>query len=167
MRIIMPKVLSLLEYQRIQPEDLRPVCCPHCSKKCLWCHGHYKRKSERNFVPIFRYFCSHCHRTCSILPEYLAPQRWYKWQVQQAALVLAITGNSLATIAKQLVPSRRTIGRWMKRFRTQWQFHRDVLYQLLADLNLNSFSDFWLSCLQKISLAQAMYLCNLEGTDIL
>ena len=167
MSIIMPKVLSWSEYQKIQPKDLRPVCCPHCSKKGLWLHGHYERKSERNFVPVFRYFCPHCHKTCSVLPEYLAPRRRYIWQVQQAVLILAITGNSLATIAKQLAPSRHTVSRWLKHFKARWQFHRDVLSLLFADLKLNSFNDFWLACLQKISLAQAMYFCNLERINIL
>ena len=167
MRIIMPTVLSWLEYQKRQPEDLRPVCCPHCDKKGLWLHGHYQRKSECNFVPIFRYFCSHCHRTCSVLPEYLAPRRRYVWQIQQAVLILAIAGNNLATIVKQLAPSWHTINRWLKQFRMQWQSHRDVLSSLFTDLKLNSFNDFWLACLQKISLAQAMYLCNLKGVNIL
>ena len=163
MRIIMPKVLSWSEYQKMQSKDLRPVCCPYCDKKRLWCHGHYKCKSERNFVPIFRYLCFHCHRTCSTLPEYLTPQRWYKWQVQQAVLVLA---NSLATIAKQFVLSRRTVGRWLKQFRVRWLFHKDVLCQRFTDLDTNNFNDFWLACLQKISLAQAMYLFNLKGINI-
>lgn len=165
-RNIIPEVLSLFQYQEMHPKDFRPTRCPHCGKEGLWCHGHYDRKIDHNFVPIFRYFCPHCCRTCSTLPEYLSPGRRYVWDIQQTAIILAITGKSFAAIAKKIMPSRHTISRWLKKLKEQWQFHKNVLCKHFADLNPNDFNDFWLTCLKKIPLSQAMRLCNDICNDV-
>jgi len=65
------------------PEIYRPLCCPHCGIKIVWQHGCYTRKADRrqdgdgslNPVPILRYCCSGCRRTCSRLPLCIAPRR--------------------------------------------------------------------------------------------
>ena len=79
-----------LEVLSSQPETYRPRCCPHCGLKILWQHGRYSRKADRRItrplldpVPICRYRCAGCRRTCSRLPECIAPRRWYHWLVQQ------------------------------------------------------------------------------------
>jgi hypothetical protein len=93
MRRIVAGITTLeehLETIRQKPEVYRPLSCPHCGIKHLRQHGYYYRKADRrvqrpslNPVPICRYRCGGCRRTCSRLPECIAPRRWYHWSVQQ------------------------------------------------------------------------------------
>ncbi len=84
------------------PQIYRPRSCPHCGVKSVWQHGCYTRKADRraggegslNPVPILRYRCSGCRRTCSRLPRCIAPRRWYDWSVQQGALDAVLQGFS-------------------------------------------------------------------------
>jgi len=63
-------------------EVYRPKSCPHCGLGVVHQHGHYERKADRravpprlNPIPILRYRCAGCRRTCSRLPECIAPRR--------------------------------------------------------------------------------------------
>jgi hypothetical protein len=102
------------------PEVYRPLCCPHCGLKVLWRHGHYYRKADRgrhgevsfNPVPICRYCCSGCRRTCSRLPLCIAPRRWYDWLVQQEVLQKLLSGFSLHACSRCTCLDRRTVRRW-------------------------------------------------------
>ncbi|MBE0548932.1 MAG: hypothetical protein IH627_15050 [Rubrivivax sp.] len=88
-------------------EIYRPAACPHCRCSGMWRHGCYHRKADRstgggagggeslNPVPVLRFLCRACARTCSRLPACIAPRRWYDWLVQQAVLVLLLGGSSL------------------------------------------------------------------------
>ena len=101
------------------PDLYRPPSCPHCGIKIVWRHGHYPRKADRrplvedslNPVPILRYCCSACRRTCSRLPLCIAPRRWHDWSVQQSVLERLLNGISPHG-AGTTIPDRRTIGRW-------------------------------------------------------
>jgi len=102
-----------LEAIKQTPEAYRPPCCPHCGLKTLWQHGHYERKADRragqdslNPVPICRYCCSGCRRTCSRLPACIAPRRWYDWSVQQALLAQRLNGSRRRT-RRGARPARR------------------------------------------------------------
>lgn len=106
MALILPGIHSLAQHlQHLQalPEDYRPERCPHCGRARMWCHGAYTRKADRersrsaslNPVPIPRFLCSFCYRTCSRLPECVPPRRWYLWAVQQAVLGLICAGHSV------------------------------------------------------------------------
>ena len=67
------------------PDAYRPAACPHGGLGGLWSHGGYQRKADRaprsleNPVPIPRFLCRGCQRTCSRLPACIAPRRWYDW----------------------------------------------------------------------------------------
>lgn len=166
---ILAGILSLLQYQNDMNEE------QHRLERCLCCgradphfHGRYPRKADRsnksgdslNPILIQRYYCPECQKTCSALPECVPPRRWYLWEVQQVTLVLLLAGQSLRAIAKAVAPSRRTIGRWINRFKEQWHLHKDVLCNHFADLGRTiNFNDFWMTCLGQISLAHAMRLC--------
>ncbi len=169
MRNIIPDITSLSQYIEVQnndPEHLRPTCCPYCGNEGLWRHGHYDRKASRknisevpNPVSIYRYFCPHCHRTCSTLPECIPQNKWYLWDIQQIVLLLSFIGKSLVVIAKKTTLSRRTISRWINHFKKHLQNHKEVLCKEVGDLSIAlGFSDFWLSCLNKVSLSRAMFL---------
>lgn len=161
-----------LKTQKERPETLRPSNCPNCGKSGLWRHGHYARKtasasSNHEPVHIYRFFCPCCHKTCSTLPEYIPPHRWYLWRIQQSAVALVFAGKSFRAIAKSIAPSRHTISRWLGRLKERFKLHKDTLCQHVIDLgSIDDFAGFWLACFSKISLAQAMCFCNAAAIDV-
>lgn len=147
------------------PEIYRPLSCPHCGIKIVWQHGCYTRKADRrhdgecslNPVPILRYRCSACRRTCSRLPLCIAPRRWHDWLVQQGALERLLSGFSLRRCAGDGPPDRRTIGRWwhwLQERGPSFEFH---LRSRLPELGrVAGFVDFWRQVLKSMGLAAAM-----------
>lgn len=177
MRNIVPEIQALDQYQKLkkeEPECFRPACCPGCGKAGLWRHGHYGRKADRqntsatlNPVSILRFFCQHCGKTCSTLPECMPSRRWYLWSIQQAALARALAGKSFSAIAKEVMLSRHTVSRWLTRLKARLRLHKDALCQRFNDLGrTHDFSGFWLACLKKIPLSQAMRICHATGVTI-
>ena len=182
MRHIVPDILLLQQHLlalkvEAEKERYRYKYCPFCGAPGLWCHGHYDRKAVRNDteevagtknpIPIPRFFCPKCKKTCSSLPECIAPQRWYLWSVQQAALMLILTGKSLAKIAKELKLGRHTVSRWIARCKERFRLHYDVLCNHFAELGRTAdFTEFWQRCCNKIRLSRAMYLCNISGVNV-
>jgi len=109
---ILPGVCSLEQHQQClgeEPERYRPERCPSCGKAGLWAHGAYRRKADRegagaashNPVSIPRFYCAACGRTCSRLPECVAPRRWYGWALQQGVLALLLAGASIRAANRQ------------------------------------------------------------------
>jgi Domain of unknown function (DUF6431) len=96
-----PTLQQHLRAVRSTPQSYRPDACGHCGSACLWCHGCYHRKADRNDdgslnpVPVLRFRCSTCRRTCSRLPLCICPRRWYGWALQQQVLLLLLIGASL------------------------------------------------------------------------
>jgi transposase-like protein len=175
---ILADILSLMQHIESFNDDskfIRLDRCLCCGRASPQLHGCYPRKADRSIAPeeslnpilIQRYYCSGCRRTCSVLPECLPPFRWYLWEVAQDALALMLMGKSLRAIAQVIVPSRRTIGRWINRFKEQFRLHKDVLCNHATDLGRTTvFTDFWRDCLDQVSLAQAMRLCHVAGVAI-
>ena len=175
MQNIVPNLTTLAQHLKAQketPERFRPVRCPSCGKAGLWDHGHYDRKADRasgahDPIHIPRFFCQHCHKTCSTLPECISPRRWYLWCIQQAAMVLVLTGKSIAAVAREIAPSRHTISRWMGRLKERFRFHKDVLCQHITDLGrTDNFAEFWSACFSETPLSQAMLFCHVAGVNI-
>lgn len=175
MRNIVLNIAEPDQYLKKQKEGsgaLRPPNCPSCGKAGLWGHGGYDRKASRassnhDLVRIFRFFCPYCHKTCSTLPEYIPPQRWYLWSMQQVAITLVCAGKSFRAIAKSITPSRHTISRWIERIKERFRLHRDVLCQHISELgSIDNHAGFWLACFNKISLSQAMCFCNAAGVKV-
>lgn len=145
-----------------------PVC-PRCHADALIKYGFYHRKACRtketepglNPVSIQRYFCKACGRSCSALPECIPPHRWYLWDVQEDALKATICGKSYRSIAKALTPSRGTIARWIKRFKTQWRLYADHFRQYSPKLQRASeFQSFFSELLSVRALASVMLSCH-------
>jgi len=152
------------------PEMYRPPCCPHCGIKMVWSHGCYHRKADlynrgeanRNPVLILRYCCSVCRRTCSRLPECIAPRRWYNWRVQEASLRAAL--ETAATSASLYpTPARRTLGRWFCWLQERTRHFRFLLTSRFPDLGRVGDDDgFWLGVFDTMGLSRAMVWCDQE-----
>ena len=152
----------------------KPLYCPHCHKRgCLWSHGHYNRKTDRqghpslNPIPIFRFYCHLCHHTCSVLPECIAPRRWYLWQTQEDCLKAFFNGDKAQRIEKQFPPSRQTVMRWL-----HWAFDRFKEFRLDIQSRFsvlgyeNEAFGWWKTLLQKISLSATMVILNRMGVNV-
>jgi transposase-like protein len=176
--LILPEIPTLSQYLESifkDPNLFDSIRCEHCHYAALWRHGGYWRKPDRSnpadqsLNPVFiqRFFCPACKKTCSVLPECMPPRRWYLWDIQQAALELYLVGCSLRAIAAQLVPDRRTIGRWVKLFQERFLLQEDALRNRDPELGRASgFVAFWQACLDKFSLATAMRFCHASGVSI-
>lgn len=156
-----------------EPKKLRPARCPNCGKSGLRCHGRYHRKADRenhredslNPVPILRFYCPCCRRTCSVLPECIPPRRWYLWPLQQVVLLLITLEHSWRYIERRVAPVRSTIKRWNYRFQEMFTLHAFHLRSRFPNLgrNAGTFNLFWKVCLEQMSLSQAMYLVHSAG----
>ncbi|WP_371258991.1 DUF6431 domain-containing protein [Ectothiorhodospira sp. BSL-9] len=138
MALILPGIASLEQHLSAlltHPEGYRPKPCPHCGRAGLWCHGCYGRKADRdrggtlNPIPITRFRCPGCCRTCSRLPECIPPHRWYLWAVQQWALLTLLAGRSCRALSREGMLGRHTLGRWMHRWRERFHLHAFALCQ--------------------------------------
>jgi hypothetical protein len=175
MNRIVASVTTLLQHVeavKLTPEVYRPPCCPHCGIKIVWQHGCYTRKADRrhdgdgslNPLPILRYRCSGCRRTCSRLPLCIAPRRWHDWSVQQGVLEWLLNGFSRHHCARcAAAPDRRTVGRWwhwMQACGQTFEFH---LRSRLPELGrVAEFADFWRQVFNSMGLAAAMALLDQE-----
>ena len=154
-----------IEAVSLTPNLYRPPCCPHCGIKIVWHHGSYSRKADRppagdgslNPVPILRFCCSGCRRTCSRLPQCIAPRRWHNWSVQQGVLERLLNGTSLCQCARVSVPDRRTVSRWWQWLRERgptFEFH---LRARLPELGRSGgFVTFWRQVFDSLGLPTAM-----------
>jgi len=175
---IVPAIASLqqhLETLRCAPEVYRPPACPHCGLSGLWGHGCYERKADRcretskalNPIPIPRFLCQSCCRTCSRLPECIAPRRWYGWAVQQLVLRLLLVGCSLQRCSAWVGLDRRTVRRWW-----QWLKARSAefvfgLCSRFPDLGRAvDFRSFWAICLERSPLRVVMAWLDQDGVIV-
>lgn len=153
------------------PAIYRPLACPHCGSSLLWRHGCYYRKADRshhpgpsrNPVPILRYCCPGCSRTCSRLPLCIAPRRWYDWAVQQQVLRFLLNGYALHSCSRCTFLDRRTVRRWWDwlnvRSETFMFFLRSRFPESGRSVDQPSF---WRLVLNDMSLAQVMAWLDLE-----
>ena len=173
MRRIVIGITSLeqhIEAIKASPERYRPRCCPHCGIKILRRHGYHYRKSDRrrehaslNPVPICRYRCSGCQRTCSRLPECIAPRRWYDWSVQQEALKPRLKGGSEGPCADGGGPDERTVDRWWQWLKARGDLFEFHLRARFAELGRAAgFDAFWRRVFATLGLARAMAILDHE-----
>lgn len=142
----------------------RPERCPHCRCAGLWHHGCYRRKADRNAsaqesrnpVPILRFLCHTCLRTCSRLPACIAPGRWYDWAMQQIVLLLLLAGTSLRQGWRQTGRARSTLRRWR-----DWLLARSASFTFCLrsrhpELGRLPEPGFWPQVISRMSLALVM-----------
>jgi len=142
----------------------RPANCPHCEVGGLWHHGCYRRKADRsadssesrNPVPILRFLCNACLRTCSRLPACIAPRRWYDWALQQMVLLLLLAGGSLHQGRRQTGRARSTLRRWRDWLHARSAQFTFFLRSRLPELGRLPEPDFWPRVIASMSLRDAM-----------
>jgi transposase-like protein len=154
------------------PQSYRPERCPRCGLAGLWGHGHYTRKADRgtgelNPIPVPRFLCRGCRRTCSTLPSCLSPRRWYLWSVQQAALLRLLSGASLRKSAQTAGRARSTVRRWW-----QWlqQRHEQLAFHLRSHWpqwsRAQSWQGFWQLALAQEPLREVMAWLDRQGVVV-
>lgn len=178
MREIISGITSLDQYVKMAREAIelfRPKDCVHCKALTPWHHGHYERKADRenvshetlNPIPIYRFYCAHCHRTSSILPECIPPRRWYLWAVQQIGLLMMLTGQTAYTSAKQIKPRGRTLTRWLLELKKRHLEFQAYLKSWLSRLGYYpEFDAFWQHLLTLTTLSQVMCYLNANGVIV-
>jgi hypothetical protein len=178
MKRIVASILTLqqhLDSLSRQPILYRPTACPNCSFGKLWCHGCYERKADRqslsseslNPIPIPRYLCRGCGHTCSRLPECIAPRRWYHWTIQQAIILMLLSGCSLCGCSRWCGLDRRTLRRWWSGLNARHHVFQWFLRARFPELGRSvDFADFWRLCLQAMPLSQAMAWLDGEGVIV-
>lgn len=155
-----------------------PTCCIYCRCPRVYSHGCYYRKANRGFIfnskigliPIKRYRCTGCKRTFSVLPQCIAPYRWFIWDVQAMVLKMYVKCNSTwKQIALETQTSITTCKRWITAFESDFNQHYDILYNI-PKLNLvyelSNFIFFWKSCLNQIKLQSAMLFILLSQSKV-
>jgi len=172
MRPIVSGITTLVQHMQqlfVDPDRYRPKQCVSCGRAGLWCHGSYERQSDRenpsasslNPILIPRFYCPDCCHTCSTLPECIPPHRWYLWSIQQAALLIVLSGKSIHHSARHCLPSRFSVSRWYHRLVEQFQHHRLHLSASLPSLGYkNNFATYWQTCFAQLNLSGAMFMLN-------
>jgi len=175
---IVPAIASLqqhLDSLHRRPEVYRPPACPHCGLCGLWCHGCYERKADRgsepherlNPIPVPRFLCRGCGRTCSRLPTCTAPRRWYGWSVQQLVLQLLLVGCSLHRCACWVGLDRRTVGRWWGWLTDRGDEFAFFLRSRFPELGRTvAFQSFWSAGLACLGLMNAMAWIDGQGVVV-
>ncbi len=151
-------------------ELYRPEACPYCRCAGVWRHGCYHRKADRsaggdddslNPVPVLRFLCRACARTCSRLPACICPRRWYDWAVQQAVLLLLLGGGSLHQCARCSGRDRRTVRRWRDWLRERGEQFSFFLRSRWPELGRAAdFESFWRNVIDELSLQHAFALLD-------
>jgi hypothetical protein len=159
------------------PNLYRPSACPHCGIKAVWPHGHYHRKADLchrgeanlNPVPIPRYCCSACGRTCSRLPECIAPRRWYNWNLQQIGLIASLKPPEPIRLPREEsltlcpAPVRRTLQRWRHWLQERTPPFRQALISRFPELGRTvDEGAFWHRVFNTLGLSLAMAWLNPE-----
>lgn len=173
MRRIIIGITSLEQHLQTLSENreaYRPHLCPRCGFGTLWAHGSYGRKADRgdvgkknlNPIPIPRYLCAGCERTCSRVPECIAPRRWYNWIVQ-AVYLRAVMRETQAEgeASASSHPTRRTIQRWWNWLRESGPVFRLHLSSRFAELGrVGGECDYWCHVIETMGLSRAMAFIN-------
>ena len=155
------------------PQSYRPDRCPHCGSGNLWCHGCYDRKADHsshaalNPVPVPRFRCPGCSRTCSRLPLCICPRRWYGWALQQLVFSLRLSGVSLRRTAAVTGLARHTVRRWWRWLEAGSGDFAFYLRSRFHDLGRTTDTpSFWRACFARMPLCGAMAWLDGDGVTV-
>lgn len=95
-----------------------PACCPTC-RGIMSPWGRYFRYccdgDDLVQVPIYRYRCSPCNITCSLLPCFLSPYLPHPVRVREHAMRSYVKEEPIEKVAEEVDVEPRTVSRWVKR----------------------------------------------------
>jgi hypothetical protein len=139
----------------------------------LYIHGFYERKVRKkedcdgSTIRVLRFICASCSRTCSRLPTFLPPRRWYWWKDQQTALKLYLEGFIVSDVARQCKLHRQTVSRWVHWLEERFQSYAFSLRSRFEQLGRHDApTPFWLACLAQMDLCQAICFVALAGDPV-
>lgn len=112
-------------YLRLHGKVQPNLCihCPHC-QKMMNKHGSYKRmvttKHQTFQIPIYRWSCTACRKTLTVLPDFLIPWARFATTVRESVILRRLQGQSLSQIIQGVASfvigiSVATVKRWWKR----------------------------------------------------
>lgn len=129
MPIILPLGRTVKAYLR-QYGDSRPtlcISCPTCGAEAMQKHGKYCRTAVTNrrvyTVPVYRWRCTGCGKTTSVMPDFLAPYAQFVSVVREGVLRRHLRGLTVREIAARMGSlavsglSERTVARWLAQVR--------------------------------------------------
>jgi transposase-like protein len=159
------------------PKIYHPTRCPNCGHGKLRHHGYYYRKADRsstrgednmNPIPIPRYQCLFCQRSCSRLPSYLPPHRWYHWKLQQKVLESILQKvRSYRACNRRFNLDRSTVRRWwhwLESSTPNFEFSLRSRYPELG--RTTGGQSFWLTALQERPLSFLMTSLDNDGVSV-
>lgn len=134
---------SINRYVRLY-QDVPPLFeedCPCCGQK-LHKHGKYHRsvasKEEMIKIPIYRWICSGCRITISLLPDFISPYKVFTVLIQEKFWVsIFLKGKSYSAVFEAYSPfvsggiSLQTIRRWRRNWR---RIHEPLVHQVLREI---------------------------------
>jgi hypothetical protein len=78
-----------------------------------------------------------------------------------------LCGASIREVARRRRPSRRTVGRWWRWLEARFDAHGLHLRSRFADLGRAvDWKEFWLRCLERMSLGAAMGWLDRVGVSV-
>jgi hypothetical protein len=113
--------------------------------------------STKRYFLVAAYRCAGCRRTCSRLPECIAPRRWYHWLVQQHSLSDRLNGTPAECGADDGAPAARSVSRWWWWLQDRGQvfaFHLRARFPELG--RASEFGAFWRQVFATLGLPRAM-----------
>ena len=124
-------------------------------------------QAELNPVPVPRFRCVACSRTCSRLPLCICPRRWYGWALQQLGLSLLLFGVSLRRTAAVTGLARHTVRRWWCWLQANSADFAFRLRSRFAALGRTTDTPaFWRACFADMPLCRAMAWLDHDGLTV-
>lgn len=125
------------------PNHLRPTMCPHCQVEVtLQKHGSFKRTVytllEAFIISIFRFKCTECDRTTSLLPNFVKEHHQVAWEVKEEVIRQKLSGIALLKLSEDLETSagkfsEKTLWRWIKAIHNDLKDSSSEQWQMILE----------------------------------
>lgn len=182
MRKIVPGIRTLEQHiltLKNNRELYRPDCCDECGSTAINFNGCYPRKPDRrspahknlNPIPIPRFICKDCGASTSTLPEAIPQRHWYHWNDKQEVMENYLAKENYRSCSRIMEnrPSRPTISRWCKAWKSRWVQFRQVLNEtanFITHLLPENHIAGYIQALREAPLSSLMLICHEKGLAI-
>lgn len=113
------------------------VLCPRCGCVMGPWDRYFRRACPRGIcirVPVYRWRCPGCHKTCGVLPDFLSPYLPHITQVREACVRLYSKGQTVEEVAEDAGVEPRTVSRWVNRVARALEGAIPLISQMVARL---------------------------------